>query len=523
MLAENADLPLLAHDDPAFAGPRFHEVLDDLVSRSWLVRSDLGYLVLGREPGMALLKDRRLSFPAVELLELQRLTDGIIYDDTTKGLMAQSGQPHARLRRLVSAAFTPRQVERLRPRLRAYLAGLWQDIAQKGRCDVVTALARPLPSMAIAELLGVPGDAALLARWSAGLQAVFDMDMTANRAEIEAACEDVRDYVLDLVPRRRQRPGEELVSVLVQHEQDGDRLSDDEIVTLASSVIAGGTDSTESQLAHGLRLFADHPDQWDRLGDNPALAEHGARKCCVSSRLCRSRPGWSAKSGHDGVDPDAQPGPQSDQRHPVAQQRPQLPHLRHGDPRLRQLLIASVVVPCGRRQAPGCCTLMPLGSGASYKMASRDLDTIGIHYAPLARLASFAFSPRDLIGARHQRRHVAETIRVIARDPDWAARSVRFVLLAAGITDFTDVLHLKPGAKPVLLLRVQRKSKTPSPRGKGSDTRVSFPEAVPAAEATDKVGRVSPCHQYRVGGDCPEGGQSSSRHDCYDDCDRINL
>jgi len=95
MRAEDADLPLLAHDDPAFACERFHEVLDDLASRGWLARSDLGYLVLGREPGMALLKDRRLSFPAVELLELQGLTDGIIYDGTTKGLMAQSGQPHA--------------------------------------------------------------------------------------------------------------------------------------------------------------------------------------------------------------------------------------------------------------------------------------------------------------------------------------------------------------------------------------------------------------------------------------------
>src|SRR5215472_3116762 len=178
MLFDHADLPLLTHDDPAFAGERFLEVLDDLASRSWLVRSDLGYLVLGREPGMALLKDRRLSFPAVELLELQ-------------GLNAQSGPPHARLRRLVSAAFTPRQVERLRPRLREYLASLWQDIAAAGQCEVVTAIARPLPSMAIAELLGVPADAALLARWSASLQAVFDMDMTARRAEIEEAYEEV--------------------------------------------------------------------------------------------------------------------------------------------------------------------------------------------------------------------------------------------------------------------------------------------------------------------------------------------
>ena len=278
MLAEDADLPLLAHDDPAFAGDRFHEVLDDLASRSWLVRSDLGYLVLGREPGMALLKDRRLSFPAIELLELQGLNDGIIYDSTTKGLMAQSGQPHARLRRLVSAAFTPRQVERIRPRLRGYLARLWQDIAPEGRCEVVTALARPLPSMAIAELLGVPGDAAQLARWSASLQAVFDMDMTARRAEIETAHEEVTDYVLDLVDRRRQQPGEDLLSALVHHEQDGDWLTDDEVVTLTSSVIAGGTDTTESQIAHGLRLFCGHPDQWEKLGDDPALSEQASQE-----------------------------------------------------------------------------------------------------------------------------------------------------------------------------------------------------------------------------------------------------
>jgi cytochrome P450 len=277
MLAEDADLPLLAHDDPALTGDRFHEVLDDLASRSWLVRSDLGYLVLGREPGMALLKDRRLSFPAVELLELQGLSDGVIFDRTTNGLMAQSGPAHTRLRRLVTAAFTPRQVERLNPRLREYLAALWQDIAPAGRCEAVTALARPLPSLAIAELLGVPGDAALLARWSAGLQAVFDMDIT-RRAEIETAYQEVREYVLDLVASRRRQPGEDLMSALVHHEQGGDRLDDDEIVTLAASVIAGGTDTTESQLAHGLRLFAEHPGQWDRLGNDPALAEQACQE-----------------------------------------------------------------------------------------------------------------------------------------------------------------------------------------------------------------------------------------------------
>jgi cytochrome P450 len=132
--------------------------------------------------------------------------------------------------------------------------------------------------MAIAELLGVPGDDALLARWSGSLQAVFDMDMDARRAEIEAAYDEVREYVLGLVDKRRQQPGEDLLSALVHHEQDGDRLDDDEIVTLSASVIAGGTDTTESQLAHGLRLFADHPEQWDRLGNDPKLAEQACQE-----------------------------------------------------------------------------------------------------------------------------------------------------------------------------------------------------------------------------------------------------
>src|SRR5262249_61887645 len=123
---------------------------------------------------------RRLAVTAVELRELRGLTDGIISDATTKGRMAQPGQPHARLRRLVSAAFTPRQVERLRPRLRAYLAGLWQDIAQTGRCDVVTALAPPLPPVALARPLGRPRRAPPPGRACPHPPARFSLGMTGE-------------------------------------------------------------------------------------------------------------------------------------------------------------------------------------------------------------------------------------------------------------------------------------------------------------------------------------------------------
>jgi cytochrome P450 len=265
------ELPVLDHADPELRGERFHQVLGDLARRSWLGRTDLGFVVLEREAVMALLRDRRLAFPAVQLLELQGITEGPVHDRTAKGLMARHGDDHARLRRIVSPAFTPKATERLRPRLHALLEELWQGIAADGRCDFVPAVATRLPSMVIAELLGLPGQAERLAQWSADLQAVFSMEPD-DRARVETAYLDVYAYVESLLAERRADPGPDLISTLAALEQDGDRLSDDECVTLVCSVIAGGTDTTAAQLSHAMRLFVEHPEQWEALARRPELA-----------------------------------------------------------------------------------------------------------------------------------------------------------------------------------------------------------------------------------------------------------
>lgn len=158
MLVSELDLPTFDYTDPALRGESFHRVLGQLAERSWLVRSDLGYVVLEREAVMEFLRDRRLSFPSVQILELQGITEGPVHDRTKNGLMAQTGADHSRLRRLVSPAFTPKATERLKPRLRELLDELWADAAPEGRCDFVTAFAERLPSMVIAELLGLPGE-----------------------------------------------------------------------------------------------------------------------------------------------------------------------------------------------------------------------------------------------------------------------------------------------------------------------------------------------------------------------------
>jgi cytochrome P450 len=274
--AADLDLPVLDHTDRELRGERFHAVLGDLARQHWLGRTDLGYVVLGREPVMELLRDRRLAFPAVQLLELQGITEGPVYDRTAKGLMARTGDDHARLRRIVSPAFTPRATERLRPRLHELLEELWAGIATEGRCDFVTDVATRLPSMVIAELLGLPGEAERLAQWSEDLQGIFEMDSAEDRAELEAAYLEVYDYVARMLAERKVRPGPDLISTFAALEQEGDRLTDDECVTLVCSVIAGGTDTTAAQLSHAMRLFVEHPDQWALLGRSPELGPAAA-------------------------------------------------------------------------------------------------------------------------------------------------------------------------------------------------------------------------------------------------------
>jgi cytochrome P450 len=271
-------LPEVDYNDPSLVGTRFHEVLGELSRENWLARVDIGFLVLEREAAVFFLRDHRLAFPALQLLMVQGITDGPVYERTVNGLMTQSGPPHLRLRRLVAPAFSPSSLRRLRTRLREFLEGRWDEVAATGRCDFVTAFAQPIPSMVIADLLGVPDDAQRLASWSILLQAVFKLNMEEDREAVEQAYEEVRDYVLTLLEERRRTAGPDFISSLVSFEQDGDRLTDDECVTLVLSVIAGGTDTTQAQLAHGLRLFAEHRDQWRMLSENVELADRAANE-----------------------------------------------------------------------------------------------------------------------------------------------------------------------------------------------------------------------------------------------------
>lgn len=274
------DLPEFAYTDESIRGDRFHETMRDLRAKSWLARSDFGYFVLDRDAAGFFLRSRSAEFPGVMMFELLGIRDGPLHESLSRNIITVNGADHERLRALVQPAFTPKAADRYRPAMRACLAELFEDVAGAGECDFVSAFAKPYPAIMIATVVGAPReDAARLHRLSNLLQSQFDaIAVLTRREELEAAALEFDAYVRKLVEERRSSPADDLVSTLIAAESGGDTLSDEECVHLVIDVLNGGIDTTQSQLAHGIRLFAGHPDQWKLLGEDPSLAPRAAEE-----------------------------------------------------------------------------------------------------------------------------------------------------------------------------------------------------------------------------------------------------
>ncbi len=264
-------LPHVAVDDVDLHGPAFHAVMAQAASQSWLARMPLGVLTLDRASGEHFLRSRSATFPGQLIAELYGIDSGPLREEIDRNVLHVDGDVHARLRRLVNPFFTPRAVERWRPVMRGFLEQLWTGL--DGGCEAVEALAQPYPSLTIAAVMGAPlEDAPRLQHWSEWVQRQFDgPSLIAERPQIERAVEEFYEWCDALLATRRQSLDDDLVSTLVREEQDGDRLSDVELVNLVLNVLIGGVDTTTAQLAHGLRLFAEHPEQWQLLRADPEL------------------------------------------------------------------------------------------------------------------------------------------------------------------------------------------------------------------------------------------------------------
>ena len=241
-------------------------------SQHWLAKTEMGYSVTRLEDVTAVLRDKRFHSGLSILTQMNGLPAG--YTQTRRqSILSMEGDGHARLRRLVAPAFTPASASRLRPTMRAVVNDLFDKVAADGHCEFVTAVCEPYPIPIICELLGAPPeDWKLFSSWATDIFRIFNGSLEVDFPLIERANAELTVYISDMIAERRTEPRDDLLSDLIAIEEEGDRLSTEEMAMLAQAVLMAGTDTTRNQLACCIALFADHPDQWALLSERPELA-----------------------------------------------------------------------------------------------------------------------------------------------------------------------------------------------------------------------------------------------------------
>ena len=226
------------------------------------------WVASGHAECTAVLRDDRFGTSFFASREEQGVPSGPLMDMLSYWMLFMDPPAHARLRRLVNRAFTPRAVESLRPRVQQLVDGYLDAAAERGWIDVVSDLARPLPVVVIAELLGV--DPALFDNTATDAGAVLDPVTPPEVIEqLDASVGDYLDEFRAVLRARRTDPRDDLMTALAQV----DELSEDEILATCTLLFEAGHETTVNLIGNGTLALLRHPDQLARLRDDPTIDE----------------------------------------------------------------------------------------------------------------------------------------------------------------------------------------------------------------------------------------------------------
>ena len=203
-------------------------------------------------------------------------------DRMMRGLSVLDQDPpnHTRLRRLMGKAFTRGAVQAMQPRVEALVDEALDRIADAGQADVVAELAFPLPFTVISEMLGIPmtGEASLRELTGTLVRGLEPLPDPALQAAIRSASEELTSIVADLATWKRAHPGDDLFSALIDAADDGDVLTEDELIAQVTFLYIAGHETTVGLLAGGLLALLRHPDQYQQLRREPGLAANAVEE-----------------------------------------------------------------------------------------------------------------------------------------------------------------------------------------------------------------------------------------------------
>ncbi|MGW1551010.1 cytochrome P450 [Streptomyces sp. NPDC002346] len=237
----------------------------------------------------ALLRDRRLGRTYLHRFtheEFGRTPPPAAHEPFTtlngQGILDLEAPDHTRIRRLVSKAFTPRTVEQLVPTVQRLAAELVDSFVGAGGGDLLAAVAEPLPVAVIAEMLGIPeSDRGLLRPWSAAICGMFELNPSEETASAAVhASVEFSTYLRELIAERRKNPGTDLISALIAAHDEGERLSEQEMISTCVLLLNAGHEATVNTTVNGWWTLLRHPEQLAAL-----RADHGLLPTAVEELM----------------------------------------------------------------------------------------------------------------------------------------------------------------------------------------------------------------------------------------------
>ena len=189
---------------------------------------------------------------------------------------------HTRLRKLVARVFTPRAIEALRPEVQRLVDEALEGLGPGDHFDLISTLAFPLPFQVISHMLGMPesDDTAQLRDWSHTLAGTLDpiFDESQIRRAFEASVA-MRDHLTEVIAWKRANPADDLLSGLISKHEDGDQLTDQELLDQVTLLFIAGHETTVNLIGNGTLALLEHRDQWDRLVSDPDLIGNAVEEC----------------------------------------------------------------------------------------------------------------------------------------------------------------------------------------------------------------------------------------------------
>ena len=245
--------------------------------------SPLGFWVCTRyDDAVMILRDPRFGREGMAKLMEARL--GLTQDTSrARDMLFQDPPDHTRLRALVSRAFTPRVVDVMRPHIQEIVDGLLDSVDGARAMDVIEDLAYPLPVTVICEMLGVPAaDQDIFKTWSTDIARSLDAAILPADSDAIPRGRDARlglaDYFRSLIATRRKDPKPDLLSALIAAEEEGNKLSEGELVSTCMLLLIAGHETTVNLIGNGLLALLQHPDQLRALRDDPGLIQTGVEE-----------------------------------------------------------------------------------------------------------------------------------------------------------------------------------------------------------------------------------------------------